>query len=205
MSLHWPVRLTERRPQGDTLELRGLARGDRVAWERLRARNADWLRPWEATLPEGPEPPMSFRALRRGLDRLADAGHALPFVITVDGVLVGQMHLFDIVWGSRRTASAGYWLDRFATGHGVATWALAMLIDHAIHEAGLHRVEVTIRPENTASLAVVRRLELPEEGFRAGLVHVDGDWRDHLGFAITAEQLGSRRMVQTLRDEAAGG
>lgn len=205
MSLQWPVRLTEHRPQGDTIELRGLQRDDRADWERLRAHNGDWLRPWEATLPEGPEPPLGFRALRRGLDRLARAGHALPFVIAVDGVLVGQMHLFDIVWGSRWTASAGYWLDRFATGRGVATWALAMLIDHAIHDVGLHRVEVSIRPENTASLALARRLGLPEEGFRAGLVHVDGAWRDHIGFAITAEQLGSRRLVQTLRDQAAEG
>lgn len=74
-----------------------------------------------------------------------------------------------------------------------------MLIDHALHDVGLHRVEVAIRPENTASLAVVRRLDLPDEGFRAGLVHVDGAWRDHVEFAITDQQLGTERLVERLR------
>ena len=120
-------------------------------------------------------------------------------LIEANGLLVGQMHLFDIVWGSRWTASAGYWLDRRSTGRGLATWALAMAIDHAIFDVGLHRIEVGIRPENAASLAVAHRLELPDEGFRVGQVHVDGAWRDHREFAITAEQLGSQRLVERLR------
>jgi ribosomal-protein-alanine N-acetyltransferase len=50
-------------------------------------------------------------------------------------------------------------------------------------------VEVNIRPENSASLAVVARLDLPEEGVRRGLMHVDGAWRDHRCFAALAEDL----------------
>lgn len=195
----WPVRLHEVRPDGVEIVLRGLARADRARWDQMRRDNLDWLRPWEATVPTGPEPVLRFTRLRRLLDRAAREGRVLPFVIEVDGVLQGQMQLFDIVWGSRWTASAGYWLDERATGRGIASWALAMLVDHAIHDVGLHRVEVAIRPENVASLAVARRLGLPDEGFRAGLVHVDGAWRDHVEFAITAEQLGSDRLVDRVR------
>lgn len=195
----WPVRLQETRADGTQIVLRPLARTDRPAWVALRADNADWLQPWEATVPTGPEPPIGFTRLRKVLDRAARGGHVLPFMIEADGVLVGQMHLFDIVWGSRWTASAGYWLDQRATGRGLAAWALAMLIDHALHDVGLHRVEVAIRQENTASLGVAARLGLPHEGFRAGLVHVDGAWRDHVEFAITTEQLGGDRLVQRLR------
>lgn len=194
----WPVRLEEIRPDGAPIVLRALNRHDRSRWVELREENRDWLRPWEATVPTGPEPTTGFTRLRRVLDRAAREGRVLPFVIEADGLLVGQMHLFDIVWGSRWTASAGYWLDHRATGRGLAAWSLAMLIDHAVHDVGLHRVEVAIRPENVASLAVVRRLELPDEGFRAGLVHVDGQWRDHVEFAITAEQLGTGRLVDRL-------
>lgn len=197
--LTWPVRLEEQRPDGVTIVLRALTRTDRDRWQQLRLDNEEWLRPWEATLPTGPEGPVSFAKLRRLLDRAARDGHVLPFVIEADGLLVGQMHLFDIVWGSRWTGSAGYWLDRHATGRGLVTWALAMLIDHAIHDVGLHRVEVGIRPENTASLAVAHRLELPDEGFRAGQVHVAGAWRDHIEFAITADQLAGDRLVERLR------
>lgn len=197
--LVWPVSLREVRDDGVEIVLRPMARSDSARWRELRADNVDWLRPWEATLPTGPEPAISINRLRRLLDRAARHGLLLPFVIEADGLLVGQMHLFDIVWGSRWTASAGYWLDRRSTGRGLATWALAMAIDHAIFDVRLHRVEVGIRPENAPSLAVARRLSLPDEGFRAGQVHVDGAWRDHIEFAITAEQLGSQRLVERLR------
>ncbi|QDO89808.1 GNAT family N-acetyltransferase [Ornithinimicrobium ciconiae] len=195
----WPVRLEEVRADGVGIVLRALTRHDRARWLEMREDNRDWLRPWEATVPTGPEEAIGFTRLRRVLDRAAREGRVLPFVIEADGVLVGQMQLFDIVWGSRWTASAGYWLDQQATGRGLAAWSLAMLIDHALHDVGLHRVEVAIRPENTASLAVARALALPDEGFRAGLVHVDGAWRDHVEFAITAEQLGGERLVSRLR------
>ena len=197
--LVWPVSLRQVRDDGVEIVLRPMARSDNARWEELRSDNVDWLRPWEATLPTGPEPPISLNRLRRLLDRAARAGVVLPFVIEANGLLVGQMHLFDIVWGSRWTAAAGYWLDRRSTGRGLATWALAMAIDHAIFDVGLHRVEVGIRPENASSLAVAHRLGLPDEGFLAGQVHVDGAWRDHIEFAVTAEQLGSQRLVERLR------
>ena len=46
---------------------------------------------------------------------------------------------------------------------------------------------------------MVQRLGLPDEGFRAGLVHVDGSWRDHVEFAITDQHLGQERLVDRLR------
>ena len=185
----WPATPRTVLPSGQVLTLRPLGRADRTAWEPLRRRNAAWLSPWEATAPGEAAVPTSFSRLRRNLDRAAREAAMLPFVIDVDGGLVGQMQLFDVVWGSRASGWAGYWLDEGSTGRGYATWALATLVDHALLSAGLHRVDVGIRPENTASLAVVGRLGLPEEGLRRGLMHVDGAWRDHRCFAVVAEDL----------------
>jgi [ribosomal protein S5]-alanine N-acetyltransferase len=189
VSWRWPVSRRTVLPSGRLLTLRPLERGDRDAWEWMRGRNEAWLSRWESTVPGEVRRPLSYRQLRRGLDLAARDGTLLPFVIDVDGGLVGQMQLFDIVWGSRATGWAGYWLDEGSTGRGYATWALATLVDHALLTAGLHRVEVGIRPENTASLAVVQRLQLPDEGLRRGLMHVDGQWRDHRCFAVLAEDL----------------
>lgn len=189
MSWRWPVSRRTVLPSGRLLTLRPLERGDRAAWESVRGRNDAWLSPWESSVPGEARRPMTFRQLRRATDLAARDGLLLPFVIDVDGRLVGQMQLFDIVWGSRATGWAGYWLDEGATGLGYATWALATLVDHALLSAGLHRVEIGIRPENAASLAVVGRLQVPEEGLRRGLMHVDGQWRDHRCFAVLAEDL----------------
>ena len=52
----------------------------------------------------------------------------------------------------------------------------------------LHRIEVAIRPENTASLRVVEKLGFTEVGYARGYLHIDGDWRDHRLFALTREE-----------------
>jgi ribosomal-protein-alanine N-acetyltransferase len=67
------------------VELRALSLQDGRAWREVRARNAEWLRPWEATVPVGDtSAPRSFRSLVRDLHRQARAGRALPFALTVE-------------------------------------------------------------------------------------------------------------------------
>ena len=66
----------------------------------------------------------------------------------------------------------------------------------------LHRLEVAIRPENAKSLRVVQKLGLRYEGDRPAYLHVDGAWRDHVMFALTAEEIG-HAAVFLASDEAA--
>jgi ribosomal-protein-alanine N-acetyltransferase len=82
----------------------------------------------------------------------------------------------------------GYWIDEAVAGRGVAPTALAMAIDHCFMVVGLHRVEASIRPENHASRRVVEKLGFREEGLRRRYLHIDGAWRDHLCYALTAEE-----------------
>lgn len=85
--------------------------------------------------------------------------------------------------------SAGYWVDRDVAGRGVTPTALALAVDHCFFTVGLHRIEVNIRPENQASLRVVHKLGFREEGLRERFLHIDGAWRDHLSFALTADDV----------------
>jgi len=176
--------------------LRALRNKDRGEWEALRAKNSEWLRRWEATAPEGVVTRMAHRQLVRQFDREANEGRLQPFVIETDGRLVGQMHLFGIAWGSLRCASAGYWVAESAAGQGIMPLALAAASDHAFVGLGLHRVEVNIRPENTASLRVVEKLGFRDEGVRLRYLHIDGDWRDHRSFALTREDLEGSTVVE---------
>jgi ribosomal-protein-alanine N-acetyltransferase len=119
----------------------------------------------------------------------ARAGEALPWAVTYDGRLAGQMTISSIIWGSARMGSAGYWVDRDVAGRGVTPTALALAVDHCFFTVGLHRIEVNIRPENRASLRVVHKLGFREEGIRQRFLHIDGGWRDHVSFALTAEEV----------------
>ncbi len=171
------------------VRLRPLSTRDGRAWHEVRRRNADWLRPWEATVPPGdPSAPRSFRALVHDLRAQARAGRALPFAVLVEGAFAGQVTVTNIVGGSARWGQVGYWVDRRHAGRGVIPTAVAMVVDHCLTDLGLHRIEVAIRPENTASLRVVEKLAIPEVGYARGYLHIDGAWRDHRLFAITAEE-----------------
>jgi len=190
------VTLTARRVGGEPVILRPLRGKDRRQWEELRAQNLEWLRPWEATSPEPVASGLAFRQLVRHFDREAADGRLQPFVIETQGRVVGQMHLFGIAWGSLRSASAGYWVAESFAGQGIVPFALAAACDHAFLVLGLHRVEVNIRPENTASLRVVEKLGFREEGLRRHYLHIDGKWRDHRSFALTSEDLSTSPLVE---------
>jgi len=166
---------------------------DGSVWVELRQRNADWLGPWEATPPGGGPPivpsRLVFTAMRRSLARQARTGQALPFAVTYDGRFAGQLTIASIVRGSLNSGFAGYWLDSAVAGRGVMPTALALVVDHCFAVVGLHRVEVNIRPENTASRRVVEKLGFRHEGVRLCYLHIDGGYRDHIGYALTAEDV----------------
>ena len=185
MARGWPVVLRE----GDVV-LRPLRRRDASAWLALRARNAAWLDPWEATSPERPSgPPPSFARFVRTLSAQARAGTALPFAMAYRGELVGQLTVSTIVRGSLCSASIGYWISEHVAGRGITPTAVALAVDHCLGPVGLHRVEIAIRPENTASLRVVAKLGLREEGLRERYLHIQGRWCDHRTFAVTADEV----------------
>ncbi len=180
----WPVRLTH-----GEVTLRPMAYSDQEAWRSARQRNAPWLVPWDATVPPGGESrPTTFRQLVRRLNVLARSGTTYPFALEVSGQFVGQLTVNNIVRGSAQFASMGYWLDREYAGRGIMPRAVAMAVDHCFFTAGLHRIEIAIRPENSNSLRVVEKLDLREIGFAPKFLHIDGAWRDHRIYAITVEE-----------------
>jgi ribosomal-protein-alanine N-acetyltransferase len=125
----------------------------------------------------------------RFLRKEARAGRMLPFVVTYEGRLVGQLTVGGITWGSMCSANIGYWVDESFAGRGIIPTAVALAVDHCFREMGLHRIEVCVRPENLPSRRVAEKLGFREEGLRPRYLHIDGDWRDHLVYALTAEEV----------------
>jgi [ribosomal protein S5]-alanine N-acetyltransferase len=169
--------------------VRSLRRSDAAEWQAVRARNHDWLRPWDATVPPGASPrPSSYKMVVRSLLHQAGQGQCLPFVIEVGGRFVGQVTVSNVSRGSAQWASIGYWLSMDVAGRGVAPRAVATVIDHCFGPVGLHRIEICVRPENTNSLRVVEKLGLEQVGYAPRFLHIDGAWRDHRVFAVTVEE-----------------
>jgi ribosomal-protein-alanine N-acetyltransferase len=185
MTRGWPAHLRE-----GHVELRPLRLRDASAWREVRTRNAPWLRPWEATTPASEhDVPSSYGAMVRRLRGEARDGSTMPFALTHEGTFVGQVTVGGIARGSLQSAYIGYWIDQRYAGRGIMPTAVAMATDHCFIAGGLHRVEINIRPENAASLRVVEKLGFRNEGMRERYLHIDGGWRDHVTFALCAEEV----------------
>jgi ribosomal-protein-alanine N-acetyltransferase len=133
--------------------------------------------------------PAAYRAMRRAAARRAGLGTSLPFAIRVEGRLAGQVTIDNVVRGALRSGFLGYWIDRDVAGRGMASLAVALVCDHAFGEVGLHRLQADIRPENGPSQRLVERLGFQQEGLLRRYLDIDGDWRDHLSYALLAEDL----------------
>jgi ribosomal-protein-alanine N-acetyltransferase len=172
------------------VRLRPLRRRDAKTWLALRAVNATWLEPWEASSPTPVEgPPPSFGEFVRMLSAQARRGTALPFAVDHANRLVGQLTVSSIAFGSLRSASIGYWVSQHVAGRGVIPTAVALATDHCFQGLGLHRVEVNIRPQNAPSLRVAEKLGFRDEGLRERYLHIAGEWCDHRTFALTTEDV----------------
>lgn len=181
----WPVTLND-----GEVALRPHKRNDLAAWREVRLANQRWLEPWEATAVgswEQRHGPREFRQMLRAQRRPARLGQVMPFVLCYRDKFAGQLTVGNIVRGAFFSATVGYWLDERLAGQGIMPTALALVCDFCFFTAGLHRIEVNIRPENVASRRVVEKLRFRYEGFHSRFLHIDGEWRDHLGYALTAE------------------
>ncbi|MGA8046520.1 MAG: GNAT family protein [Dermatophilaceae bacterium] len=183
------VMLAGRTPAGEPITLRPFRMRDQEAYAEARRRDAGWLTPWDPTSPDGERPAMTFREMVRRQRRRARAKESLAFLIESRGQIVGQINGNSIVWGAARSFSAGYWVSSRMAGRWIAPTAVALLGDFGFGGLGLHRIELGIRPENRASLAVAHKLRMRDEGLRPNFLHIDGAWRDHRIFALTTEDL----------------
>jgi ribosomal-protein-alanine N-acetyltransferase len=192
----WPAVLT-----AGPVVLRPPRLRDAAQWSSVRIRNRGWLEPWEPSSAQSwttRHGRAAWTPLYSALRKAGRAGTMMPFVVTYGGRLVGQVNASNIVHGALRSCTIGYWVDAEVAGRGIIPTAVGLVIDHCFGPARLHRVEIDIRPENAASLRVVEKLGLRREGYYERFLDIDGGWRDHVAFAITADELAGRSMLSRL-------
>lgn len=111
--------------------------------------------------------------------------NGIDYLLAVDrktGEAVGQMGLLKEQIGEETVWGIGYiLLDRFR-GKGYATEGAKAMADHAFHDLGISRLVCDIRPMNTASIAVAKRLGMTETG--VFVKHYHGMEMPHLIFEL---------------------
>ncbi|OIJ88302.1 GNAT family N-acetyltransferase [Streptomyces colonosanans] len=139
-------------------------------------------------------PPTSAEAYAAYAGRLIEEPTKAGFLVCEkdgSGAIAGFININNIVDGGFRCGALAYGAFAYAAGRGLMTEALDLVVRYAFGPMGLHRLEINAQPGNAASIALARRCGFRLEGFSPNMIYIDGAWRDHERWAITAEMVGS--------------
>lgn len=167
-------------------------------WADLRKRSREHLVLWEPAWREGELTRDAYRMRVRQQWRDIRRGAALPMLVfrQIDNALVGGVTLSNIRYGASRTAVVGYWTGAPYLRRGYARAALEAMLAHAFRSLSLNRVEAACQPGNVASVRLLESCRFTREGLARDYLKINGAWRDHSLYAITAGEFLRRDAVE---------
>ncbi|MFF3784862.1 GNAT family N-acetyltransferase [Streptomyces sp. NPDC001933] len=177
---------------GRRTAIRPITQADAEEFTTRARESRDTHRPWLF-------PPDDARAYAAYAGRLIDDPTRAGFLVCERGggstpadPIAGFININNIVAGGFRCGALGYGAFAHALGRGLMSEGLELVLRYAFGPLGLHRLEANIQPGNEGSLALVRRAGFRLEGFSPDFLFIDGAWRDHERWAITAEMAGQK-------------
>ncbi len=182
---------------GRRLTMRPLVADDYPQWREVRSINEDWLTKWEPQrIPGQPDvvqsrQAFSSRCAARQRERQLGTGYG--FGIFVENQLAGEMNVSALQRGPFQNAYVGYWIDERLAGQEYTPEALVVAMRFAFEDLRLHRLQISIIPRNKPSRRVVEKLGIRLEGMAERYLEINGNWEDHLRYAITIEEWIDRK------------
>jgi [ribosomal protein S5]-alanine N-acetyltransferase len=175
---------------GDGVYLRYPRMPDFLAWSRVRGDSRAFLTPWE---PVWASDELTRGAFRRRLKRYAretrhDTAYAFFVFRKEDDALIGGCTLSNVRRGVTQCCALGYWVgERFAR-QGYMHSAVKALIPFIFRTLGLHRIEAACLPSNGPSRSLLAKTGFREEGLAKRYLMINGEWQDHVLFALLADE-----------------
>lgn len=176
--------------KGDGVYLRYPRMADYLQWSKLRHDSRAFLAPWE---PIWATDELTRGAFRRRLKRYAketrqDTAYAFFVFRSEDNALLGGCTLSNVRRGVTQCCALGYWVgERFAR-QGYMTRAVRALVPFIFRTLGLHRIEAACVPTNEPSQSLLQKAEFRQEGLAKRYLQINGEWQDHVLYALLAEE-----------------
>ncbi|CAM5557834.1 GNAT family protein [Kitasatospora aureofaciens] len=168
--------------QGPRVAIRHVCRQDYEELTALARESIEMLSRWLSAREDTVE---AFESYLARIEQPAHEGFVICLQST--GAIVGGVNINNIVRGTIQSGTLGYTAYASTTGRGYMAEGLRFVLQLAFGELGLHRLEANIQPDNAPSLNLVKRLGFQREGYSTAFQFINGAWRDHERWAITAE------------------
>jgi len=161
------------------------------AWSELRTESREFLMPWE---PSWSVDALSRAAFRRRMRQTAiewheDEGYGFLIFRQGDNALLGGINLSNVRRGVAQSANLGYWIGGPHARQGYMTDALLCLMPFAFERLGLNRLEAACLPHNVASRGLLQKIGFREEGYARQYLRINGNWQDHVLYALLRSDL----------------
>lgn len=162
---------------------------DYPAWSALREKSRNFLQPWEPLWPHDDLTRAGFRRRIRRYhrDMREEQGYAFFIFRTEDDQLVGGITLSNVRHGVTQSCTLGYWMGEPFAGQGYMRQAVNVIVDYVFGTLKLHRIEAASMPQNQRSVSLLEKAGFTREGFARRYLLINGDWRDHVLYALIAE------------------
>lgn len=160
--------------------LRPLTSADAGELAALLVENREFLAPFEPVRDD------RFFTIDGQRERIENEGSE-AFAILAGDRIAGTVTISNIVHGPFQSATLGYWVAERLGGRGLATRAVAEIVEIAFGELGLHRLEAATLVDNFPSRRVLEKNGFEPIGLARRYLKVAGAWRDHLLFQRTVD------------------
>jgi ribosomal-protein-alanine N-acetyltransferase len=173
--------MTRALSRGDRVFIRHPAPEDQAPFVAAARRSRRLHGPWV----QAPDTPEAFDGYLRRARRADNA----CFVIcrTEDDAIAGVVNVSAIVRGPFQSGFLGYYAFTPHARKGYLREGLELTVRYAFDALDLHRLEANVRPENVASVQLIRSLGFEPRARSPRYLFLDGQWRDHVGYVRLRE------------------
>lgn len=170
-----------------TIRISPVAPSDHDELLAFELHNRHFFETWVNARPPSYYAPDGVAKAIRAAQLDAEQDRAYQYLVRENGVLAGRINLTQVQRSSYRSASLGYRIGERFNGRGIAKQAVGLALERAFGEHALWRVEATSRPENPASVRVLKSNGFVQFGHAKRCFHLRETWFDLLHFEVHAD------------------
>ena len=125
----------------------------------------------------------NFKTIVKGV--IEEQGKGLLYMyLIIDncGKIIGRVNLLAIIRGTLNKAELGYRMGEKNQGKGHGTNAVRLVLDQAVKNHKLHRIEAGTSPNNRGSQVVLINNGFQFAGRYNEYIYQNGKWNDSINF-----------------------